>query len=447
MTSKFLPAVIAIVLVSASARGQVPAGNANSFELDNGYESFVPLTATTVLTTGNTPGTGLVNLTPNDQMFWQILPRELMHSSNGTNPGTMEMTSIEMHLLHSYFGSGGGGTPSIRWDMTIHPVMYLNPVSGAGPDNRRYPNLAAGPLVTIVGGPTGLPPPAGCPAPNMWIYGLTIDLGTAVPGSGIILPADGNTDLAWCFWSPGGMRALPVDPTGCELGGNLSSVAFVSNNEHVPNGVTTGAATPVPSGVNRNPFHGARLSAAQFNNLVGAQAWGAWPGFREPTLQFRYHYSVGGPTVGGGMPVPQRGSGAMYMDATTPGATVLPGFRTCATNHLGELVIHVLTSNPTFFPLAFQPGIPITSTSNLLLNPADPNFFLLTPALDMFLGPNSTDYLFAQKHTADTPLILGLTGPIAPPGIQFAVQAFILNVAAGPPFGVISTNVATGTVW
>jgi hypothetical protein len=440
-------ALLALFALAAAGFAQVPASNANSFELDNGVETFATFVATSVQTTGNVAGTGIVNLTPGDQMFWEILPKELMHSSNGTVPGTMELTSMEVSLLHTFFGSNGGGTPSVRWDMTIHPVTYINPLSGAGPDNRRYPNLAVTPIVTILGGPTGLPAPTGCPAPGSWIYNLSVELGTAVPGSGIFLPADGNTDLAWTFWSPGGMSALPADPTGCEVGGNLSVMAMISTNEHVPPGVTTGAATPTPAGNNRNPFYGSRGNAGAFNNVPNNVAWMARPGFREPVLQFRYHYGTGAPTVGGSMPTPQRGSGAMYMDATSPAATVLPGFRTCASGHLGELVIHVVTTDLTNFQVFSPPGLPVTPTANLMLNPSDPNFFLLTPALDVFLGVNSTDYFFAQKHTADTPLLLGLAGPIPPPGLQFAVQAFVVNIAGGPPFSVVSTNVARGTIW
>ena len=82
-----------------------------------------------------------------------------------------------------------------------------------------------------------------------------------------------------------------------------------------------------------------------------------------------------------------------------------------------------------------------------MLNPADPAFFALTPVLDVVLAANTTDYHFAVKHTADTPLGLGLAGPIAPPGFKFALQAFIVNLAVGPPFPVVSTNVALGNVY
>ena len=146
------------------------------------------------------------------------------------------------------------------------------------------------------------------------------------------------------------------------------------------------------------------------------------------------------------MAAPERGSGAMYMDALGA-VTVNPGFRTCASGHLGELVIHVLTSDLVGYPPLAQPGIPVTPTSNLMLNPADPNFFLITPVMDVFLGSNITDYYFAEKHTATTPMPFGLSGPIIPPGISFAAQAFIVNIAGGPPFSVVSTNVAHGNVW
>ena len=62
-------------------------------------------------------------------------------------------------------------------------------------------------------------------------------------------------------------------------------------------------------------------------------------------------------------------------------------------------------------------------------------------------GRTSVDYYFAEKHTLTTRRCpSGSAGPIAAPGIQFAVQAFIVNVAGGPPFSAISTNVAHGQV-
>lgn len=456
MSRRSVYAAIALLALGVPALAQVPVSNANSFELNNGAEAFLIFQGTNVPTAGTqVAGSGIVNGNPAvDCMIWSILPKELMHSSNGTNPGTMELTSIEVSLVHSFFGSGGGGTPSMLWDMTFCPVTYVNPGSAAGPDGRRYPDLAVVPYVTLLGGPSGLPPPAGCAAPQYWTYALGIELGTAVPGSGIILPADGLTDTAWTLWQPGGMSTLaPIDPSGCEVGGNLSMMTLISaqnpaGGEHVPPGVTTGAATPAPTGVNRNPFHGARnnATATLVNNRPNDQAWEMWPGFREPILQFEYFYTAGAPTVGSAMAAPERGSGSLYMDALGA-VTMTPGFRTCASGHLGELVIHVLTSDLVNYPVFSAPGIAVTPTANLMLNPADPNFFLTTPLFDGFLGSNTVDYYFAEKHTLTSPMPVGLGGPIPAPGIQFAVQAFIVNVAGGPPFSAISTNVAHGQVW
>jgi hypothetical protein len=457
MSRRSVFAAIALLALGGPALAQIPVSNSNSFELNNGAEAFLTFVATNVPTPGvQVAGSGIVNGNPAvDVMFWTILPKELMHSSNGTNPGTMELTSIEVSLIHSFFGSGGGGTPSMLWDMTLTPVTYTNPVSGAANDNRRYPDLAVAPIATLLGGPTGLPAPAGCAAPQYWTYALAIEFGTAVPGTGIVLPADGNTDVAWCFWEPGGMSTLPADPSACEVGGNLSMMTLASGNffgpvggERVPPGVTTGAAAPAPTGVNRNPFHGARnmATATLFNSRPNDQGWEVWAGFRDPILQFEYFYTAGTSTVSGAMAAPERGSGAMYMDALGA-VTVNPGFRTCASGHLGELVIHVLTSDLVNYPTLGQPGIAVTPTSNLLLSPADPNFFLVTPLFDVFLGSNMVDYYFAEKHTATSPMTFGLNGPIAGPGLQFAVQAFIVNIAAGPPFGVVSTNVAHGQIW
>jgi hypothetical protein len=444
MSRRSVFAAIALLTLGVPALAQVSVTNANSYELDNGIESFAIFVATTTPTPGvEVAGDGIVNGSPNDQMFWQVLPKEYLFSSNGTAPGTMELVSFEVGLEHSFFGVGGGGTPPVLWDMTFHPVTYTNPISGAANDGRRYPNLAAAPILTILGGPLALPVPTGCAAPQYWIYFLAFELGTATPGSGVQVPADGVNEIAWCFWQPAGMSALPADPNACEVGGNLSMMSMFSTNERVPAGITTGAATPAPTGVNRNPYHGFRTSATNFNNTSNAQGFEAWPGFREPVLQFRFFSTT---TLPNAMAGPERGSGALIQDGTGL-VTVNPGMRTCASGHLGDLVIHVLTADPVNNPPLAQPGIPVTPTSNLLLNPTDPNFFLLTPILDGFLGSNITDYNFAEKHTYDTPLSFALAGPIAPPGIRYYVQSFIVNIAGGPPFSVLSSNAALGTLY
>jgi hypothetical protein len=425
---------------------QVPVTNANSFDLDNGADAFLIFVATTTPTTGNTAGTGVVNTTINDQMLWTIIPREYMTSSNGTAPGTMELVSQETSLAHSFFGSGGGtGTPSIIWDQTITPVTYLNPVSGSGPDGRRYPDLSVAPLVTIVGGASGLPAPAGCAFPQYWVYTIGFEYATATPGTGITVPADGLTDLAWCFWSPGGMTATPADPSGCEVGGNLSMMSLISTNERVPLNVTSGAATPLPTGVSRNPLSGTRAITtavpSNFNNRPNTQMFFNWPGFREPTIQFRLNSTTGGtpPFTG-----PESGSGALWMDATGL-LSVEPIMRTCASGHLGQLVVHILESDPINFTPPAQPGFPVTPTSNLMINPADPLFLFLTPIFDGFLGANTIDYAFAQKDTYDTPNGIAIAGPIGLPGITFGVQSFVIDFLPSPP-NVISTNKAIGNV-
>ena len=58
---------------------------------------------------------------PNDQMFWQILPKELLNASNGTHPGTMELVAFEFGALTRSSGSAPGGTPPRLWDMRSTP--------------------------------------------------------------------------------------------------------------------------------------------------------------------------------------------------------------------------------------------------------------------------------------------------------------------------------------
>src|SRR5262249_57274042 len=111
---------------------------------------------------------------------------------------------------------------------------------------------------------------------NAWHLTTTFELATATPGSGFFLPADGATDIAVCYWSPGGMTTTPPDPTGCEIGGNLSLETLVSVNERVPAGVAGG---------NTNPYSGSRLSANVFDNLPRTQAYRNIVAFRDPILQ------------------------------------------------------------------------------------------------------------------------------------------------------------------
>jgi len=442
--SRRLSAAVFLIAVCAPALAQIPTANANSYELDNGIESFAIFTATTALTPGNeVAGDGIVNGSPNNQMFWQILPKELLNAGNGSNPGTMEIVAFEFDIFSSSLGMTPGGPPLVIWDMSLHPVTYVNPISGAGPDGRRYPDLSAQPLVTFLGGPIFLPPQTICPNPQYLGISLSFTFATAIPGSGLEVPADGVQELAWCFWQPSGMVAASGS-TGCTVGGNLSMMSAFSTNERVPDGITTGAATPAPTGVNRNPFHGFRTSPTNVNNTASSQAFSATLGFREPVLQFRFLSTT---TLPNSMTGPERGSGAIFMNATAPGVVVNPSTRTCASGHAGETVIHVVTSDPVAYPMLPAPGIPFTPTAFLRLSLADPLVFALTPAWDGVLVPNTTDYGSTLKHTYDAPLNVSFTGPIPPPGLPFLLQAFIVNFAGGPPFPMVSTNAIRGTIF
>jgi len=271
---------MALVAFALPAFAQYSAVNANGFQLDNGaegYSSALNGGSITTPTIGNVNGQTppVVNTTAADQMFYNILPKQYMRSSNGTSPGTTEMVGQQCQFFLSQWGSGGGiQLYDTIWDQSINTCTQINPVSGAGPDGRLYPDLTpAGFLVLIQGGPAGFAPPAQCPGPGLyWTVQWWVEYGTATPGSGIVLPADGATNLAVCSWSPGGMQTVnPPDQTACETGGNLSLMYNVSTNERVPLGITTGAATPTPPGNNRNPYSGYRKNAADFNNEVNTR--------------------------------------------------------------------------------------------------------------------------------------------------------------------------------
>jgi hypothetical protein len=441
---------MALVALALPAFAQYSAVNANGYQLDNGYEGYYIMNGgVTVPTVGNVNGLNppVVDTSANDQMFYNIMPKQYMRSSNGTAPGTIEMVGQQCGFLLSHWGSGGGvELYDTIWDQSINTCTYINPVSGLGPDGRIYPDLTpAGYLVLIQGGPAGFAPPAQCPPAGLfWAVQFTIEYGNATPGTGIILPADGATDLAICCWSPGGMQTVnPPDPTACEIGGNLSAMWLRSTNERVPLGVTTGAATPTPAGNNRNPYGGFRTVATNFNNEARTAVARNRVVFRDPILQ-QIH------TVAPTFTVAEAGSGALHMDGTAAGTTVSPGFRTEASGHLGELVIHVLTADYINYPPFPQPGAAVTPNANLLLNPGDPNFFLLTPVMDATLasvtaawGVNGHGW---TKDIGDSPLPFGIGGGIPGPGIKFYAQAFVVNLTVSPVTA-FSTNVVEGNLF
>lgn len=455
MSKRAVFVAIALVAFALPAFAQYSVVNANGFQLDNGAESYSAALnggSITTPTVGNVAGQNppVVNTTPADQMFYNVLPKQYMRSSNGTNPGTMEMVGQQVQFFLSQWGSGGGvELYDTIWDQSINTATYINPVSGAGPDGRIYPDLSpAGFLVLIQGGPAGFAPPAQCPGPGLyWAVQFWIEYATVTPGSGIVLAADGATDLVVCSWSPGGMQNVnPPDNTACETGGNLSLMYRVSTNERVPLGVTTGAAVPNPAGNDRNPYSGYRKTAVDVNNEINTRIARNRIVFREPILQQIYTMAPATPAFAGA----EAGSGALHMDGTTAGVVVSPGFRTEATGHLGESVIHVLTADYINYPLFGQPGVAVTPTANLLLNPGDPNFFLLTPAMDTTMafvlaawGNNGHGW---DKDIGDTPLPFGITGPFPGPGIKFYVQAFVVNLSVSPVTA-FSTNVVEGNLF
>jgi hypothetical protein len=450
MSRRAVYAALALVAFALPTFAQYSVVNANGYQLDNGTEGWYLMNGgTTIPTVGNVNGLNppVVNLTANDQMFYNIMPKEYCRSSNGTNPGTIEMVGQQAGFLLSMWGSGGGVELfDTIWDQSINTVTYTNPISGAGPDGRRYPDLTpAGYLVLIQGGPAGFAPVGSCAAPNYWAVQFTIEYGTATPGSGIVLPADGVTDLAICCWSPGNMSTLPPDPTGCENGGNLAAMWRRSNNERVALGVTNGAATPTPAGNDRNPYSGRRLTAVDFNNEARTGCARNRVVYRDPILQQVFTLTPFPPLMTG----PEAGSGALNMDGSGA-AAVSPGFRTEASGHLGELVIHVLNADYLTYPPYGQPGIPITPTANLIVNAGDPNFFLLTPVMDTTLATVpaawGNDGHGWTKDIATTPLPFAITGPFAAPGIKFFAQAFVVNLSVSPVTAV-STNVIQGNLF
>jgi hypothetical protein len=226
-------------------------------------------------------------------------------------------------------------------------------------------------------------------------------------------------------------------PDGCEAGGNITVMLTISS----PSGGAGGERINATEFGARSPFGGRRLSTGVTSMRANNANYSNWPGFRQPILEFNYFQTGVAPAFVPG--VPERGQGAWFMDGSLAGSTTFPGFRTQATGHLGELVIHVLTSNPVANPPFAAPGLPVTATSNLMLNPADINFLLLTPGFDTLVGflSNTVSEFIDDKDVADTVMPIGLAGPFGPPAINFFVQAFVVNTTT---FSVVSTNVVQG---
>jgi hypothetical protein len=462
--------------------GTSSPGFSNGPELFNGDDGIVYYFGCPSI--GNIPGQvpPVVNLTPPDQRFFVILPRELMHSGNGTPPnpgattavppgytgGTMEFVGQQVAIFYSYWNNPSGTLP-VMWDQTFDTVTYPD---GAPPAlSRRFPAYAtpvpvtgaSNAFLTVSGGPIALPPPLGIPTSGCTssngIYGYTlqIDYAYTAPGGGgppgINIPADGNTDVGVTLWAPGGMALGTAaggptclgtaDPTNCETGGNYTFMALAStcaapctfpspttNHEHVALGLNP---------TNRNPYGGWVGGAGIVNNWAVSDSWMNQIGFREPFVQFNYNpYNAATSTFWG----PERGAGSLNMDATGL-AQVQPGMRMQCTPCLGQLVLYVFQSDPVNYNFFQQPGLAVTPTANLILNPADPNFFLITPMLDS-IAVNTVGQYVVNKHTADTPLIFTMFGPQAVP-VDFWIQGFVIDTSV-TPFGARSSNVAKGQI-
>jgi hypothetical protein len=189
----------------------------------------------------------------------------------------------------------------------------------------------------------------------------------------------------------------------------------------------------------RNPYGGWVGGAGVVNNWTRGDSWMNFIGFREPFIQFNYNpYNTATSTYWGA----ERGAGSLNMDAT--GLTqVQPGMRMQCTPCAGQIVAYAFSSDPINYTFFGQPGIPVTANANLILNPADPNFFLITPLLDSVAATTVGQYV-VNRDTADTPLVFTLFGPQVTP-INFWVQGFVIDTSV-MPFGARSSNVAMGEI-
>jgi hypothetical protein len=380
----------------------------------------------------------------------------------------MEFVGQQVAIYYSWWNNPNGALP-VMYDQTFDTVVY--PDAPPPAPSRRFPNYptpvpvtgASSAFLTISGGPIALPPPAGIPTSgctaSTGVFGYTcqIDYAYTNPGGagppGISIPADGNTDIGVTLWVPGGMALGTAsggptclgaaDPTACEGGGNYTFMALAStcaapcvfpsatvNHEHVANGLTP---------TNRNPYGGWVGGAGVVNNWARSDSWMNLIGFREPFVQFNYNPYNSLTTAFWGA---ERGAGSLNMDAS--GLTqVQPGMRMQCTPCAGQTVAYAFQADTINYTLFTQPGLPITFTSNLLLNPADPLFFLITPLLDSVAFTASGQYV-VNKDVADTPLIFTSFGPIAFP-LDFWVQGFVIDFSVSPP-GVRSSNVAKGQI-
>jgi len=437
MSRRSVLVAIAAVAMAIPVLAQYNIAGGNSFQMSKANGTLnVFGWGTTTASVGNVNGSGVVNTTVNDMYHWTILPAQYMKSSNGTSPGTMELVSVEQALYKFEWGVALGVpfSPDLIWDQTISQVTLTNPTTGLV-DGGHYPDVTLAPVITFLGGPAGFPVPAPpCPGTTAVIgYQYTITFGTATPGSGLNIPAAGN-DLAWVSWAPNGMTRAPTD--GCEIGGTGTTPGLGSVQDRSPANLTT------PAGFNPNCGRRFNGTVSKLSNL---QSFMNWPGFREPILQPRYTSTS---TVPVAFSSPEVGAGALHQDAQAVGVVVSPGFRTQCTGHLGNLVVHVLTADIVNYPALAQPGIAVTGTANLLLNPADPNFFLLTPAMDTLATflPNASSEFVEDKDVADTATPIGLTGPFAAPGITYYVQSFVVDISVSPVTA-ISSNLCQGNLY
>ncbi len=407
--------VFAFCAAFAASAWTQNTNNENDLELQNGTDIIYYLNAPSV---GSPQGTNPPSFV--GDFYWKVFPKEVMSigSAAQTAPaspanaaGTMEVSGQAFEIYDSDWT-----TPAILYDQMITRGITS---TAAGSQGNIQPDFTDPNAVVIFlngpgpGGPgtgnSGLPaPPGGCP-PGGGLNGYIIDVqfGTGV-GDGIIVTADGQTDLVLTSFFPGGMSLVG----GACAGGDFSFENAQSSNAQ--SGYPEQQADWLLSG--NSAYSG--YHPAGFGNI---------PDVRQETprqtLQFFESTLTGRVNVGNGNAAnPETGLAAL--NVSTASGLVQYGFRVYSRQSVGNFAIVAFGAyNPGTNPLA-PPGLQPVFGFPLMLDPQDP-LFTFSLNLPGFAGAVG---LVGTGQTAngifDTTLV---PIPAFPASIQIVAQAAIIG--------------------
>ena len=344
-------------------------------------------------------------------LFWKVLPRDVLLSPSGT----LEISSLEFEIYDT-----DPATPAPIYDFMVTRGKPSAAFPGAVEPDFSDPNavfLSAG---------TGLVPsicpyfPEICPPlcqPVIFefplIYTINLQLGTC-SGDGLVIPADGSRDLVVTAFAPGGMHFEGGPPSSCP---GLSGYSLFQGDYVMMDLHSTDESQADWLGTGYGAHGGWQIGGSSSGPEAIMETWTLRVQFCEPIL----NVALGDdPPYTGGFPWGGvHSAGLAGVHASVGSGTTSLQYVLFDLAGVGQLAIAASSIAPTLPPPGFSfLGAP------LLLDPSDPVVpaSLQTGPVLSVLDSGGPDGLFAA----------GALLPVPPSavGLSPASQALVLDVAA-----------------